>query len=118
MLRDILIAGKRRYREFLLGEEAIATNILADRLAHLEESGVITKTRDAEDRRAFLYSPTEKGLDLLPVLFQLTRWGLKHVAGTEVPKQFRNRVGNDERALERQIRSRFRRSLRRSPTRS
>lgn len=117
VLRDILIRGKRRYGEFLVGEEAIATNVLADRLARLEECGVISKARDADDRRQFLYAPTERGLDLLPVLFQLTRWGLKHVAGTEIPKPYRHRLG-DPGALEREIRTKFRRSLRSSPARS
>ena len=105
VLRDILLRGKRRYRELLDGPEAIATNILADRLARLEQWDILHKSRDPEDRRQFVYTPTRRGLDLLPILFQLVRWGLKHVEGTEVPVP-RARL-KDERALERTIRARF-----------
>jgi len=105
VLRDILLLGKLRYGELLDGPEGIATNVLADRLARLEEWDIVHKARDPEDRRQFVYTPTERALDLLPVLFQLIRWGLKHVEGTEVPVP-RARL-KDERALERTIRARF-----------
>ncbi len=106
VLRDILLRGKRRYREFVNGPEAIATNVLADRLARLEECGIISKAPDPEDRRQFLYTPTERGLDLLPVLFGLIRWGLKHVDGTRVPVP-RKLLSTDEKTFERNIRARF-----------
>jgi DNA-binding HxlR family transcriptional regulator len=109
ILRDLLMIGKRRYRDFLGGSEAIATNVLADRLARLEECGIISKSRDPEDRRQFVYAPTKKGLDFLPVLFQLIRWGLKYVEGTQVPIP-RERLLRDEKSIEREIRARFRRS--------
>lgn len=108
LLRDILMRGKRRYRDLADGPEAIATNVLAERLARLEDYGIITKTRDPKDRRQFIYEPTEAGLDLVPVLYQLIRWGLKHVEGTRVPVP-RKRLA-DPAALERAIRSRFRSS--------
>src|SRR5216684_3393172 len=46
VMRDLLFRNKLHYREFLASEEGIATNILADRLARLEQAGLIEKTGD------------------------------------------------------------------------
>jgi DNA-binding HxlR family transcriptional regulator len=78
ILRDVILWDKRRYQEFLESEEGISTNILADRLARLERQGLISKSNDPDDRRQFVYTPTEKGLDLLPVVFEMARWSLKY----------------------------------------
>lgn len=78
ILRDITLREKRRYHEFLNSEEGISTNILADRLARLERQGLISKSADPDDRRQFVYAPTQKGLDLLPVVFEMARWSLKY----------------------------------------
>src|SRR6266581_4030495 len=39
LIRDIVYFGKRTYGEFFASEEGMATNILASRLARLEEEG-------------------------------------------------------------------------------
>jgi DNA-binding HxlR family transcriptional regulator len=78
ILRDLILWDKRRYQEFLESEEGISTNILADRLARLERQGLISKSNDPDDKRQFVYTPTEKGLDLLPVVFEMARWSLKY----------------------------------------
>jgi DNA-binding HxlR family transcriptional regulator len=80
ILRDVMMRGKTRYQEFLGSEEGIATNILADRLAQLERRGLIAKTQDPSDGRQFRYAPTQKALDLLPVIFEMGRWSLKYGA--------------------------------------
>src|SRR5215207_4780882 len=43
VVRDLMFAGKRHFREFLQSAEAISSNILADRLRSLVESGIVTK---------------------------------------------------------------------------
>ena len=78
IVRDIVFAGKRTYGEFLRSEEGFATNILASRLAYLEEQGIVSKTPDSADRRKDLYSLTEKGLDLIPILISMIVWSAKH----------------------------------------
>jgi DNA-binding HxlR family transcriptional regulator len=85
ILRD-LIAGKKRYQEFLGSREGISTNILADRLAKLEKRGIISKSDDPESKKQFIYAPTEKGLDLMPILVELARWGIKHDPNTDRSK--------------------------------
>ena len=78
ILRDLIMRGKRHYQDFLNSEERIATNILADRLGRLERQGLISKSQDPEDKRQFRYSPTQKGLDLLPVIVEMARWSKKY----------------------------------------
>ncbi len=83
ILRDLVLFGKRRYGELLASEEAIATNILASRLAKLRKAGLISKSMD--EKRQTLYVPTQKALDLKPVLTELARWGLKYDRHARVP---------------------------------
>ena len=78
ILRDLVFAGKSTYGEFLQSAEKMATNILADRLATLESQGFITKEVAADKRSKFTYRLTEKGLDLLPLLMEITLWGAKY----------------------------------------
>ncbi len=87
--RDLMFAGFRTYKEFLSSEEGIATNILADRLQQLETSGIITSQRDPADGRRLVYRLTRKGLDLAPVLLELSRWSVKHEAGVCPPDTLR-----------------------------
>ena len=78
ILRDMMLAGKSTYGEFLSSEEKIATNILADRLSMLETHGFLTK-QVAEDKKSkFTYSMTEKAIDLVPILLELISWGAKY----------------------------------------
>src|SRR6187399_479586 len=46
VIRDLMFAGKRHFREFLQSEEAISSNVLADRLNSLVENGIVTKSGD------------------------------------------------------------------------
>jgi DNA-binding HxlR family transcriptional regulator len=41
IIRDMVYFGKKTYGEFLASEESIATNILASRLVHLEQQGML-----------------------------------------------------------------------------
>jgi DNA-binding HxlR family transcriptional regulator len=78
IVRDMVFLGKKTYGEFLKAEEGIATNILASRLHFLERIEVIKKSPHGEDQRKDIYTLTEKGLDLIPVLFEFIKWSAKH----------------------------------------
>ena len=75
IVRDMLFLGKCYFKEFLASGEGIATNILTDRLRRLEKSGVVTKHSDAENGRRIVYTLTEKGVALIPVIVELVCWG-------------------------------------------
>jgi hypothetical protein len=53
---------RRTYKEFLSGEEGIASNILADRLQRLEAAGIIEKRRDGADASALRIPADREGL--------------------------------------------------------
>ena len=74
ILRDLMFTEKRTYGELQSSEEGIATNILAARLVALEENGVIHKSPDPEHGRRNIYRLTAKGIDLLPVIVELSYW--------------------------------------------
>jgi DNA-binding HxlR family transcriptional regulator len=86
VIRDLMFAGKRHFREFLQSEESIASNVLADRLNSLVENGLITRQGDPTHAQKAIYSLTEKGLGLLPVLVAMSAWTQKHHPKTRRPE--------------------------------
>jgi DNA-binding HxlR family transcriptional regulator len=85
IVRDLMFAGHRTFKQFLDAGEGIATNILTDRIAGLMEAGIITKDADPHDGRKWLYSLTRKGVELAPVLLELSKWGSKYENGIAPP---------------------------------
>jgi DNA-binding HxlR family transcriptional regulator len=78
IIRDIMFEGKRSFRELLQSEEKIASNILTDRLSMLEREGIVTKVPATEHKQKYIYTLTEKGVDLLPIMVEIGAWSLKH----------------------------------------
>ncbi|HSX07018.1 MAG TPA: helix-turn-helix domain-containing protein [Candidatus Saccharimonadia bacterium] len=74
IVRDIVYQGKRTHGEFLKSDEGIARNILADRLTWLECQEIITRSADPKDKRREIFTLTEKGLALIPILLDLNMW--------------------------------------------
>ncbi len=84
VLRDIMFGNRRHFRELMANsEEGIASNILADRLKRLVEEEILTKADDPTHKQKAVYSLTEKGIELFPILAQMSAWGLKYLAVTE-----------------------------------
>jgi len=82
VVRDLL-GGSATYGDLQNSFEGIPTNILADRLKKLEESGIIAKSAYQERPVRYSYELTEKGRSLGDVLLALVRWGKKHIPGTQ-----------------------------------
>ena len=78
IIRDLIFAGKRHFREFLQSEEGISSRTLAERLQTLQDEGVLTRKDDPTHGLKAIYSLTEAGIDLLPVLATLGAWGGKY----------------------------------------
>lgn len=78
IIRDIVFVGKKTYGQFLKSEEGIATNVLASRLASLEEQGILARAPNPDDRRKDFYTLTEKGLDLIPIVLNIVLWSAKY----------------------------------------
>jgi DNA-binding HxlR family transcriptional regulator len=104
VMRDILLRGKSRYREFLASEEGIATNILADRLARLETAGLIQRTGDDPRSGKQAYHPTAKGKDLIPLLLEIMVWSAEHDQGAVVPRVLIAELRKDRTTVARAVR--------------
>lgn len=86
ILRDILFRGKKTYGEFLKSEEGFATNILASRLDLLVEEGILKKEQNPEDARKDFFLLTDKGLDLIPLMFEMMLWSSKYDPHSEAKR--------------------------------
>jgi DNA-binding HxlR family transcriptional regulator len=83
-----MLKGKGTFGDFRRSDEKIATNILSDRLKRLEAHGIIKKKVDPANRSSLIYTLTEKGKDLVPVMLEITAWSAKHDVKTNAPSTF------------------------------
>ncbi len=111
IVRDIVFRGKKTYGEFLNSEEGFATNILASRLASLVREGILKKRAYRGDARKDTYLLTEKGLDLIPLLFEMLLWSAKYDSRSEAKKirRLQGRIRANNRAISRTIIAKIRR---------
>jgi len=107
VIRDLMFKSKSTYTEFQRSEEGIATNILASRLRHLEDSGLIRKRGSG---RSAAYALTEKGLDLLPVVVEMIGWSARYDPRTAADRDFVARLRTNRGGLLAEIRAELRRA--------
>ena len=87
VVRDLL-RGRNTYGALADSPEGIPTNILADRLRRMEESGLIKAVPYQQRPVRYAYSLTAKGRGLSDVLRAVARWGHRHIPGTRVMPEF------------------------------
>jgi DNA-binding HxlR family transcriptional regulator len=75
---DALLAGPSRFGELQDKLEGIATNVLSQRLRHLEQEGVVVAKPYSSRPPRYAYELTAAGRDLAGALLLLTRWGSEH----------------------------------------
>jgi DNA-binding HxlR family transcriptional regulator len=83
IVRDLMLAQKNTYGEFLKSDEKISTNILAARLLALEEAGIVEKLDHPDSKAKVWYQLTPKGVDLLPLIVEISLWAEKY---STIPK--------------------------------
>ena len=93
ILRDLLLGGATQFSE-LAANEGIATNTLSERLQRLLDTGMAVRRRDPEDGRRWVYAPTPKSVELVPVLFEIMLWGTRHTEGA-LPKAMMDAANAD-----------------------
>lgn len=98
ILRDVLLHGKRYYGEFLASEEGIATNVLANRLQKLEESGMLSRHIDQNKKSKVCYLPTAKSRALLPAFLSMMVWSTEYDECTEAPHSFAQAFREDPKS--------------------
>lgn len=77
IMRDAVMMGRTRFRDFLVGNSGLTPRVLSRRLGELVHAGYLAKG-GSEERPT--YAPTPAGCDLGPVLRALAAFGLQHHA--------------------------------------
>lgn len=70
-----LLGGPRRFNDLLADLPGLASNILSQRLRHLERQGVVVATPYSRRPPRFVYELTAAGHDLAGALLLLAEWG-------------------------------------------
>lgn len=78
IIRDLFI-DRNTYSEFLKSPEKISTNILVDRIKKLRSHGILDFKRDVNDNKIKYYYLTDSGIDLFPMIMNLSLWSRKHL---------------------------------------
>ena len=110
IIRDLLLFGKDSFSEFLCSDEKIATNILTDRLNVLVQEGFVTKHTAPTNKSKFLYRPTEKAIEMIPILCDITLWADKYnprLTPLPIAKQLKKNRTKTLRDLKKKVKGRF-----------
>lgn len=71
-----LLCGSRRFNDLHRGVPRMSTSLLAQRLRHLEDIGVVRRSAAG---KVWEYSLTEAGEDLRPIIMALGHWGARWI---------------------------------------
>jgi DNA-binding HxlR family transcriptional regulator len=85
IIRDLMFTGRNEYGQMLASGEGIATNVLSDRLVRLQASGIVNKTPHPDHGKKFVYTLTERGKALAPVLIEFALWSRETIATAVLP---------------------------------
>jgi len=86
IIRDIAFFDKHRNKDFQEAAEGIPTNILANRLKLLVNTGLVEKHLYQNNPPRYEYYLTNAGKGLRPVLESMALWANKYVNGIKIPK--------------------------------
>jgi len=82
ILREVVILRSTRFDEIQTGL-GIAPTVLARRLKHLVDAGLLERRQYHDHPPRFEYLPTEAARDFRPVLEALARWGRRWTPATD-----------------------------------
>lgn len=105
IIREIMVKGNTTYTDFIDIDEKIATNILIDRLKHLQAEDIIVKERDPNNRRSYTYRLTKKGRDLAPVIIEIIIWSGLHDHRDFALRDVLKKIKRDRRGFEKKLRA-------------
>jgi DNA-binding HxlR family transcriptional regulator len=89
IVRELLARGACRYTDLRAGLPGIATNLLADRLRELETAGIVEREDAPPPVATTLFSLTERGRAIEPLISELGRWGVPLMRDSSPDEQFR-----------------------------
>lgn len=79
IIRDMLLQGKKTFKDFSISPEKIAPGILSSRLKWLKENELITKQKLPDNQKENIYLLTEKGIELAPIITEIILWSDKYL---------------------------------------
>ena len=79
VMRELMF-GPRRFSGLKRDLPGISANVLTQRLAELEERGLVRRTKLPPPASVQVYEATEWGLEAAPVLRELGRWAVRSLA--------------------------------------
>ena len=79
IIKQMLVEGKKTFKEFNTSSESIATNILSSRLKMLEEFNMIVKQKLPNNNKTNIYLLTDKAISLAPTIIELALWSDKNL---------------------------------------
>jgi len=80
-----LMSGPKRYVDLSSALDGIGTSLLATRLRHMEEDGVVHKRQLPRPAASLVYELTEAGQELARAMLPLALWGVRHQVGPISP---------------------------------
>lgn len=78
LLRDIMFNGKNSFLEFRASDEKISSAVLTEKLNILLNEGIVSKVTSPKNASKFLYLITDKGIELVPVMVEILKWGSRY----------------------------------------
>lgn len=79
ILYNLCIKNPMRFGELRKNMDGITNTMLTSSLRELEQDGLVSRIQFNEIPPHVEYSLTEKGRDLLPVFYEMTKWGFRYV---------------------------------------
>lgn len=82
---EALFSGAARFNQLQEAVPGIATNVLSQRLKHLEHEGLVVAEAYSAKPPRYAYALTSPGHDLADALRLLAAWGAEHGDDTQSP---------------------------------
>lgn len=79
ILYELCIKDPIRFGQLKKNIEGITNTMLASSLRELEKDGLVSRIQFNEIPPHVEYSLTEKGKALLPVFYEMTKWGFRYI---------------------------------------
>lgn len=79
VIYELIIQSPMRFGELRKALSGITNTMLTNVLRDLEADGLVDRIQYNEIPPHVEYSLTDKGLDLMPVFYAITNWGLKYI---------------------------------------
>ncbi|SEJ37749.1 transcriptional regulator, HxlR family [Dyadobacter koreensis] len=96
LLRDIMFNGKNSFLEFRASDEKISSAVLTEKLNILLNEGIVSKVTSPKNASKFLYLITDKGIELVPVMVEILKWGSRYNPDGG-PKTWLDRIKSNEK---------------------